>query len=269
MTKHIAFAGKGSSGKSTLMPFLIEACVATGARPLVVDADPNGTLTRLLGLAPQYTLGQLRSEHERTLATGVGLRPDETREEAAEKAMSDRALLLTTHFDLLALGHWELRGSNCTPVRVLDRALSHLANRYDYVLVDNEAGYEHIGRFAAHPLDVLILVALPEPEFLNVAAQCVQRVREAGRVVWRTELVLNRVRADEPLPEMPARHLPTPSLSLPESAALRALARVGQSPLALPAENAWRGAVATWTRALLGGDDTFLLVRAHSQKESY
>lgn len=248
----ISLAGKGSSGKSTLLPTLV-ACVralAPELRVLVVDADPHMSGTRMLGIVVDRTLGQLRSTYERQFKIGPDA-PDETREEFAERTMGEEALAHADGFDLLAMGHWELVGSQCTVNRVLERALDGLAGRYDVLIVDNEAGVEHIGRYATQHVDVLLVVAQPDAEFLEVAQQIWARCREVGRQVDAGRLILNRVQAgDLDDPKMRARldELGRGGLryagALSESAALRTLSRAGQSAGELPERDPWRIAAA-------------------------
>ncbi len=245
--RHIALAGKGSSGKSTLAVFLLEILKRrqdTG-RLLVVDGDPHGSLTRLLGLTPPATLGQLRSQYEREFRTGANV-VGETRVAFAEAVMGQEALLATDGFDFLSLGRWAMPGSNCVPNRVMEHALTALMGRYDTLLMDNEAGLEHIGRYAAFPVDTLILVTQPDPLFVDVAQQILAHAQEVGRVVSKVQWVFNRVLPeDRGLVEAAARALNIPvAACLPESAGLRVLSRAGRSPLELPATDAWRLALA-------------------------
>ena len=116
MTYHIALAGKGSSGKSTLVPHLVNHFLDTASpspRVLVVDADPNGTASFLVGAptgAP--TIGALRSQYEREFKTGVGVAMDVSREEFAEGKMGEEALIELDGFHLLTMGRWDLAGVN-------------------------------------------------------------------------------------------------------------------------------------------------------------
>jgi CO dehydrogenase maturation factor len=200
----------------------------------------------MLGVPITRTLGQLRSIYERQFKHGPdGV--DETREEFAERTMGQEALIHAEGFDLLAMGHWELEGSQCTVNRVLARALDALMERYDILIVDNEAGVEHIGRYAAFPIDLLLIVAQVDAEFLEVARQIWDRCRDLRRPVAVPSLVLNRVQAgdlDDPelldrLADLERAGL-TYAGTLPESPGLRRLSRGGRSPRELPADDAWQ-----------------------------
>jgi CO dehydrogenase maturation factor len=257
---YIAVAGKGSSGKSTIAALAARWLVTHGTdRPLVIDADPHQSLCLLLGMQPLATLGWLRSQYERALITGrdPALRPDETRTAFAERLLVGEALHCGEGVDLLALGQWDLPGSQCTPNRVLGYALAQLLPQYPLTLIDHEAGVEHIGRFSEVPIDRLIVVATPESLSLAVARRIMDHARAVGRQVHDAALVLNRVQPgdlDDPavratLADLDAAGLPLLA-ALPESAGLRACSRAGHSPLTLDAADPWRQALTAVIPAL-------------------
>jgi CO dehydrogenase maturation factor len=200
----------------------------------------------MLGRIVPTTLGHLRSTYEREFKQGPGAL-DETREEFAERKMGTEALLRGAEYDLLAMGHWELPGSQCTVNRVLARALDALVGQYDVVIIDNEAGVEHIGRYASLMIDLLLVVAQPDAEFLAVAQQIWARCLEVRRNVIAPRLVLNRVRdgdLDDPnlqeqLAMLRLAGLPLAG-ALPESDALRRLSRAGRPSWELPESDGWR-----------------------------
>lgn len=196
MTITIAFAGKGSSGKTTLLPSLLHYVTTArpGERRLVVDVDPHQSLTGILGHTGCTTVGQLRSAYERALLTGATLREDETREAFLEARMGQEALLKVGGYDFLSLGHWELPGSQCTPNRVMARALAVMLMHYDLALLDNEAGVEHIGRYAGVPLDALVIISTPERLSLDVARRIHEQAQRLPCPPRQTYLLLNRVR---------------------------------------------------------------------------
>lgn len=252
----IALAGKGSVGKSTLIPFLVRALTQRfpSARLLIVDADPHMSSSCLLQICPAETLGTLRSRYERELARGHGIQ-DESRVAFAERQMGEQAIVKAPGYDLLALGHWEPNGSQCTVNRVLERSFTQLAHRYDLILFDHEAGVEHMGRFAAIPLHLLLLMATPEPLSLAVAARILERRNEVSRQIEQTWLILNRVHegdCDEPAYLQALQQLPVSKTvaHLPESLALRRIQRMLLSPLTLEPQEPWARAVADLCKRL-------------------
>ncbi len=260
---YVAFAGKGSSGKSTiaamLVPWLCQSIPA--ARILVVDADPHQSLCQLLDCMPSATLGGLRSQYERAFLTGRDpvLRRDETRVAFAERALGEQALHRTPQFDLLAIGQWDLPGSQCTPNRVLGMALASLSTAYDYVIVDHEAGIEHIGRFTEQPIDRLILVATPDALSLDVAQRVLQYAKQVNRTIHATSVVLNRVEEDDDDEIQVTRTLDllarngAPVLGrLPESRGLRRCSRNGAGPRDLGGSDPWQEALMNMLPVILG-----------------
>lgn len=259
---YIALAGKGSSGKSTIAAVMLQGLLTqTAIHPLIIDADPHQSLCTLLDTFPAVTLGGLRSQYERALITGrdEALRPDETRVAFAERLLVDMALHHADAFDLLALGGWELPGSQCTPNRVMGYALAQLLPHYPLTLADHEAGVEHIGRFSEVPIDRLIVVATPEALSLSVAGRVVSQARTVGRTVRSAHLLLNRVQPgdlDDPIVLATLDRLDADGLSLtavlPESAGLRAASRTGRGVCTLDASDPWHTALMAMMPALMG-----------------
>ena len=256
----IVIAGKGSAGKSTIAALALDWLVRQGCqRPLALDADPHQSLCALLGLQPPATLGALRSQFERALLSGrdPALRPEEDRQAFAER-LTDQALYAAPGFDLLALGRWELPGSQCAPNQLLGAALARLLPRYPRVLADHEAGIEHIGRLSRQPIDRLVLVATPEALSLDVAERVLAHAQLVGRPVRAAALLLNRVQSEDLEDPVLAVHIErlaragAPLLgALPESAGLRALSRAGAGPRQLPAGDPWRRALLELLPSLL------------------
>lgn len=257
---YIAFAGKGSSGKSTIAALALDWVVRRGCqRPLAIDADPHQSLCTLLGLQPPATLGGLRSQYERALLSGrdPALRPGEERQAFAERLIG-QALCVAPGFDLLALGRWELPGSQCAPNQLLGAALARLLPHYPLALADHEAGIEHIGRLSRQPIGRLVLVATPETLSLDVAERVLAQTQLVGRSVGTAALLLNRVQPEDLHDsELAARidrlaQAGAPLLGvLPESAGLRALSRAGAGPLQLTDQDPWRRGVVELLPALL------------------
>ncbi len=260
MSVTIAFAGKGSAGKTTLLPSLLNTAAALRPheRRLVVDVDPHQSLTGILGHTGCLTVGQLRSAYERQLLTGLELRQDETREAFLEARMGQEALLTTPAYDFLALGQWELAGSQCTPNRVMARALAVMLARYDLALLDNEAGVEHIGRYAGVPLDALVIVATPARLSLDVAGriwESATRLREAPRLGF---LLLNRVREGDL-----ARPHVADALTLFDQAGVHFLGAVSEAddePHMLAAGDPWHQQLAPHWSSLIAKTRTAALI---------
>ncbi len=223
-------AGKGGTGKSMVLAHLLKRHILPDlpGRVLVVDADPHQSLTRLLGIRPAVTLGSLRREHGRGLQRGESLAGLGRREFA--RRLTQAALQpLGEGADLLVMGRSRAPGCQCVVNTLLGRALDALAERYAWVVVDNEAGIEPIGRHT-WPVDVLLLLASPKALELEVAGHILRQAEETQRTVRSAWLIVNRHRGQA----LPAR-LPAPllgrlpysdvldSVEAPDSAWLNAL----------------------------------------------
>jgi len=190
----LAVAGKGGTGKTTLAALLIQTLIERGDGPvLAVDADPNPNLGFALGCRVEKTISELRDElldHIRKLPPGV------TKDDYLEMGIQE-CLWEGRGVDLLVMGAGEGPRCYCAVNNVLRRCIDRLRGAYRYVVMDNEAGLEHLSRCTTQDVDVLLIVS----NGLPVALQAASRIRElTKRLALRIEgqyLVLNDVDAEE------------------------------------------------------------------------
>jgi len=167
----LAVAGKGGSGKTTLAALLIRTLIERGDGPvLAVDADPNPNLGFVMGCKVEKTISELRDElldHIRKLPPGV------TKDDYLEMGIQE--CLWEGHgVDLLAMGAGEGPRCYCAVNNVLRRCMDRLRGAYRYVVMDNEAGLEHLSRCTTQDVDVLLIIS----NGLPVALQAASRIRE-------------------------------------------------------------------------------------------
>lgn len=253
-----AFAGKGTVGKSTIAAVVIdEVQRARDCRILVVDADPHMTLSDMLGAAPTMpTIGTLRVAYENDLA-GRGPQ-NETRVAIAERLMAEHAITKMRGYDLLAMGTWTLQGSQCTVNRTLERGLLAVAAHYDLVIIDNEAGIEHVGRYSQFPIDHLLIVTQPAPLYTQIVKKIIEQCHTLSRPVGQMHVIMNNATAipEKTLMLLADIHQYAPLLAcLPPSAQLTQIAEVGASPLTANDDDPWRLAVRSMTTTLLSNTD--------------
>lgn len=184
----IAIAGKGGCGKSTVAALSAQIISWLGFNPtLVVDADPAGSLGYALGIEPSGTVADLRDELRQT---------ENSSGESKERVLSaglERLITEGEELDLLVMGRPPGRGCYCFINRALADSMSRLIHRYKVVIVDNEAGMEHLARGNMPWVDILLLVAEPTHAALTVAMGAKVAVEEAGTLVRQVGLVMNRV----------------------------------------------------------------------------
>lgn len=182
----IAMAGKGGTGKTTISALLIRYLLNKNLVPvLVVDADANANLNELLGLKIERTLGQIRDEMKTAVPTGM------TKETYIEYKMQE-ALIESKGFDLLVMGQPEGPGCYCAANNLLAKYLEILAKNYRTVIVDNEAGMEHLSRLNLREIDVLISVSDPGPRGIMTAKRIADLTTHLDVQVGKKVLIVNR-----------------------------------------------------------------------------
>ena len=241
MTTMIAIAGKGGVGKTTFAALLVRALVGAGSRPvLAVDADPNANLHLLLGFPPPQPLGTLRED----LLAGESM--SRSKGEMLE-AMVQQRIAEGDSVDLITMGRGEGPGCYCYVNNLLRQSLSRLAGNYRAVVVDNEAGMEHLSRRNLRRIDHLILVTDPSPRGEGAARAISDLAHQLGIPVGKTWLMRNhpyggRKEAGTPGGEIPLLgEMPfDPSLPAWEEAGRSFLGIPGASPAAAAVESAVR-----------------------------
>lgn len=159
MSTTIAISGKGGSGKTTISSMIIRHLIErTGRGVLAVDADPNSCLALALGVRPEKTVADIREEVLAGQLPGAAA----DRERAFEYAIN-RAMAESTGFDLLVMGQPEGPKCYCAINNLLRRYLDQAGKDYRYIVVDNEAGMEHLSRRTTDAVTHLIVVSEPTP----------------------------------------------------------------------------------------------------------
>ena len=187
MPKIIALAGKGGVGKTTISALLIKYLTGKGLTPiLAVDADANANLNELLGLELGSTIGQIRKELKGDMP------PNMTRDQYMEMKVH-QALVEASGFDLMAMGQPDGPGCYCAANQHLAMTMDHLAGNYQYILVDNEAGMEHLSRMNLREIDYLIVVSDPSARGIMTAKRIAELTGPLGVRIKKKCLIVNRV----------------------------------------------------------------------------
>jgi CO dehydrogenase maturation factor len=189
MTFIAAVAGKGGVGKSTISALLVlELAARSGEVVLAVDADPNSNLGDKLGVKVERTIGDLRedlSKRSDELAVGG------SKHEAAMYQLR-LAMVEGRDFDLVTMGRSEGRGCYCYVNNLLRTYLDSVMDDYPYVVIDNEAGMEHLSRRTCQRMDALVVVSDSTTVGLRTAERILALAREMELEVGMTMLVINR-----------------------------------------------------------------------------
>ncbi|MCI5156856.1 MAG: carbon monoxide dehydrogenase [Candidatus Electrothrix sp. AUS1_2] len=192
MSKVIALAGKGGTGKTTTSALLVKYLVARRMTPiLAVDADANANLNELFALDVQTTLGKIRKELKGELPVGM------TRDQYMEMKIH-QALIEETGFDLLVMGQPDGPGCYCAANQYLAMTMDKLAENYQYIIVDNEAGMEHLSRMNLRNIDNLLIVSDPSARGIMTARRIADITGPLQLTIKHQYLLVNRV--PDPVP---------------------------------------------------------------------
>lgn len=192
MSMTIAMAGKGGTGKTTIAGLLIRFLIKKGMVPiLAVDADANANLNEVLGLAVETTLGEARE------GLKDGVPPGMTRDLYMEYKVHE-SLIESQGYDLIVMGRPEGPGCYCHANTLLSRYMDTLCGNYRVVVLDNEAGMEHISRLVARRADTLLIVSDPTQRGILAAKRIRDLARELKLNIKKDYVIINRVNQDLP-----------------------------------------------------------------------
>lgn len=195
MTTTIALAGKGGTGKTTVAALLIRALLQRTTSPvLAIDADPATNLHLALGLPAPMTVGEIREEMLEPAQAGQ-LGVSISRHEFLTREVR-MALEEGERVDLLAMGRPEGQGCYCAVNHLLRTVIDDLGRNYDFVVVDNEAGMEHISRRTTRDVDMLLVVTDPTLRGVKAAQTIAQMAKDLEVNVKQARLVVNRLIGD-------------------------------------------------------------------------
>jgi CO dehydrogenase maturation factor len=188
VTYSISLAGKGGTGKTTIAGFLIKYLVEKEKTPiLAVDADANANLNEVLGLEVRETLGDAREDMKKGVSSGM------TKDVFMEMKLQE-AVVESPGFDLIVMGRPEGAGCYCAANSLLTQYLEKLIDNYAYVVMDNEAGMEHISRLTTKDVDLLLVVSDPTRRGIQAAARIVELTNSLGLNIARRHLIVNQSR---------------------------------------------------------------------------
>ena len=189
----IAVAGKGGTGKTTICGMLIDWLCKQGMSPvLAVDADANSNLNEVLGVEVETTLGQIREDvAQADIATDSPIPPGMTKQDYIDCKFGS-ALVEEDDFDLLVMGRTQGKGCYCYVNGLLQTQLQKLQSAYRYIVVDNEAGMEHISRGILPSVDYILLVSDCSRRGIQAVARIAELVQEMELNPKKCVLVVNR-----------------------------------------------------------------------------
>jgi CO dehydrogenase maturation factor len=186
----IAIAGKGGSGKTSISALLIRHLMRNGRGPiLAVDADPNANLGETLGLEVKDTVGLMLDRFQKEK---IDIPSGMTKEAYLEFKLNS-ILLETRDLDLLTMGRGEGQDCYCYPNLILRKFIDRLNDNYKYIVMDNEAGMEHLSRGTTQDIDELFIVSNHSIKGVRTIARIKELVAELRLRVKHESIIINMV----------------------------------------------------------------------------
>jgi len=187
---NIAVAGKGGSGKTSVASLVIRYLMKKGAGPiLAVDADPNANLGESLGFDIKKTVGSIIASFNEEK---INIPPGLTKEAYLDFKINE-AVVEAKGIDLVTMGRGEGPDCYCYPNVILRKFADTLSGNYPYMVMDNEAGMEHLSRRTTQNVDELLLVSGHSVKGVRTVARIKELVAELKLVVKRQSVVVNLV----------------------------------------------------------------------------
>lgn len=255
MTKTIAVAGKGGTGKTTISALVIDYLARNkkGAI-LAIDADPSTNLNLALGVPLDDTVGDVREETATAVGGGQAL-GGLSKWDYLDFRINE-ALVEEKGFDLLAMGRPEGPGCYCAANNILRTSVDRLSDAYDYVVIDNEAGLEHLSRRTTRDVDLLLVVSDPTLRGIIAAGRVAEVVDELKTDVGDVYLIVNRVVGDR-LSEPLMKAIEEQNLNLvgliPADPAVNELDALGEPIIRLPEDALVRRSLEAILQSVNGG----------------
>lgn len=189
----MAVAGKGGTGKTSLAALSVKYIVEKRKKPvLAVDADSNSCLNEALGVDVHATIGHLREESLQAIRGGSE-RPGGMSMEQLFDYQVQQSIVESKGFDLMVMGRPEGPGCYCAANNIIRKYTDKLSETYPYVVIDNEAGMEHLSRRTTHKVDFLLIISDPTVRGIRTAKRIDDLVKELSLDVARHAVIINRV----------------------------------------------------------------------------
>ncbi len=193
MSTTIAISGKGGSGKTTLAAMIIRILHNQTKRAvLAVDADPNSCLGQTCGVEPVGTIAEVREKAAQKIPSSSGSDRIRSFEYGIQQSITE-----ANGFDLLTMGRPEGLGCYCAANNLLRTFLDKLSSAYEFVVIDNEAGMEHLSRRSTNNVDLLCVVAEPSPLGTVTAKRISELAKQLPISVQNIGVIWNRADKSE------------------------------------------------------------------------
>lgn len=233
MPYSIGLAGKGGTGKTTIAGLLVRYLVENEKTPvLAVDADSNANFNEVLGLEVEETLGDAREDMKKGVSIGM------TKDVFMEMKL-EQAVVEAKGYDLIVMGRPEGAGCYCAANTLLTQYLERLIDNYKSVVIDNEAGMEHISRLTTNNIDVLLIISDASRRGILSAARISELTDELSINIGKKLFIINQVRdeKDEDLTKLAGEFGLSVAGIIPEDKKIREFDLIGRPSVELDKES--------------------------------
>ncbi len=195
MAMHIALAGKGGTGKTTIASLLIRYLIDTKKGTiLAVDADPNSTLNLALGVQVKKSISDIFNEAKNIDTIDNAIRGNYIKEHLPEDALTHAG-----DYDLLLVGVPQEAGCYCIPMTILKSNMETLDEKYDYMVIDDQAGMEYLSREVITRLDIMLIISDPTVKGVRTAGRIRELARSLNIEVGKAYLIITKTADAAPL----------------------------------------------------------------------
>ena len=188
----IAVSGKGGTGKTLVASILVKLLSKTGKDLLIIDADPDSNIPESLGMEVSKSVGDVRENLKKDI--GQGNIPHGVNKWDILDYNVMESIVETPEYDLLMMGRPEGTGCYCAVNTMLRKIIENISSNYDYIVIDTEAGLEHLSRRTTQSVDVMLVVSDSSKRGLHTASRVKKLSKELEISFKHIYLILNRVK---------------------------------------------------------------------------
>lgn len=188
----IAVSGKGGTGKTLVSSILVKLLSETGKDLLVIDADPDSNIPESLGIEVDKSVGDVREDLKKDVNNGK-ITPGMNKWDILDYKIME-SIVETPDFDILMMGRPEGSGCYCAVNNMLRKIIKTISSSYDYIVIDTEAGLEHLSRRTTQSVDTMLLVSDSSKRGLHTASRVGKLSKELEISFDNIYLILNRVK---------------------------------------------------------------------------
>ncbi len=190
----IAVSGKGGTGKTLVSSLLIKSLIGEGKDILAIDADPDSNLPEALGIEVTQTVGDVREKLKKDIAED-NIPPNANKWDILDYKIME-SIVETPEFDLLVMGRPEGSGCYCAVNNILRKIIERLSSNYDIIVIDTEAGLEHLSRRTTQNVDLMFMVSDPSKRGILTAKRIADLSTDLDISFKKICLILNRVKPE-------------------------------------------------------------------------